>query len=184
MLIHAGSQLDVCSDEGETLMHMAAMNCDAQMIETLIRFGSKSIDVKTSTGETPLHKATIRCKKDNIQALIRFGSNSIDEPDKKGLTPLHYACTRSTSDVCDIMYLGANRNIEFTRKIRTSIYSRFPFCDLTDHVLNERLNIPYDENDAHELRYQTFFRESLVSRLLFEISRARTSHRLPCIQIE
>ena len=82
-------------DDGETPLHMAALNSTgADVLETLVRHGAET-DARTGRGETPLHWAVGKGRSHVydpaiIEVLLDNGAD-VNARDRDGNTPLHLA---------------------------------------------------------------------------------------------
>lgn len=88
---------------GQTPLHHAAMYGHVEVIEALIRLGSKSLDTPDNNGMTPMHRASRHLHADVIKALARLGSRSIDTPDNEGRTPMHLAAGNGHVEIIEVL---------------------------------------------------------------------------------
>lgn len=139
-LIQEGADIDTLNDDGYTPLHCAAKNGHVAVIEALVRLGSNAIDAPTAWDKTPLFLAAVYDRGPAIEALVRLGSTSLERLDKYGWAPIHVA--------------GISGNPEAVKAL---------------HALGAGDPLE-DEDEAHEVRWRVYFRESLVEKLLFAAS--------------
>ena len=84
--------INATDDYGNTALHMAAINGDAEILGYLINQGA-IVDAINKSGHTPLHRAIQRNRSIVIEMLILAGANR-DAACKDG-TVLHLACERN-----------------------------------------------------------------------------------------
>jgi ankyrin repeat protein len=90
-----------CGEPHQPPFHMAVHIASKEIVEMLLKAGSKAIDVPDNHGQTPMHIAAYRQTSEMIEVLMMNGCTSIDIPNNEGYTPLGIA-------VC----LKANQNVE------------------------------------------------------------------------
>jgi ankyrin repeat protein len=138
MLFRRGASLDSTDIFGRTPINAAALYGHAPVIEVLVRLGSQAIDAPTFTGCTPLHTAAMEGNCSVIETLIRLGSKALDVLDRYGRSPLDRAVHWEKSEAV---------------KALRALGAGDPL---------------EDEDEAHEIRWRVYFRESFVQKLLRE----------------
>nr|XP_025045650.1 ankyrin-3-like [Pelodiscus sinensis] len=83
------NDINAVNSSNETLLHIAAANGHATIIEYLINKGAE-LDVKDKKGRTPLHRAPEKGQDDAVDVLLQAGTY-IYSLDKEAKTPLHLA---------------------------------------------------------------------------------------------
>ena len=159
-LVELGSHaIDTPARDGCTPMFAATWNGHVLAIETLVRLGSKAIDTPNNDGWTPMFAAALNGHVSAIETLVRLGSTAIDTPDNDGWTPVCWAARRGyTGCLKTLKLLGADCSTD-------GISDREMISDEMVELLNARV----DEDEAWEVRYRVYFRQSLVDRLLLEV---------------
>lgn len=82
---------------GETPLHVAALNGKVKVVEYLLSKGVAP-NVRDKRGRTPLHMAALRGHLSVIEALLKAGADP-NARDEDGNTPLHYAAVVGYEDV-------------------------------------------------------------------------------------
>ncbi|HBC76472.1 MAG TPA: hypothetical protein DC017_16795 [Candidatus Wallbacteria bacterium] len=109
-LISKGARTDVVNDDGNTLLHHAAMKCGKEMIDLLIASGAPT-GAKNKKGETPLITAARIGNQTLMAALIAKGV-SVNERNRNGNTALHYAAWSGREESVDMLIAaGADKKI-------------------------------------------------------------------------
>lgn len=140
-----------------TPLCIAARAGHANVIETLVRLGSKSIDTRSLYNWTPVHLAASNNHVEAIEMLARLGSQSLNSLTNGEWTPLQVAMHRRHAEATKVlMALCGHRNVVYLDQLGTLI---------------ETFQI--DEDEIHETRYRVYFSRSLVSQLLFSLSKER-----------
>jgi len=135
-----GADIDVLNDDGWTPMHTAAKRGHVSVIEALVRLGSTAIDTPNRWGSTPIFIAALYGRASVIEALVRLGSTAFDTHNRYGWVPLDVS--------------GKAGKSEAMKTLR---------------ALGAGLPLE-DEDEAHEIRWRVYFRDSLVEKLLFAAS--------------
>jgi ankyrin repeat protein len=122
-------------------VHDAALKGDVETIERLVREGA-DIDERNphDADVTPMHYAAENDHPEVIEALVRLGSKAMGMPDKTGWLPFTAASF--------LLNLDASRT----------------FVALGMKCVGLRVT----EDEAHEVRWRVYFRESFVQKLLRE----------------
>ncbi|XP_033631150.1 transient receptor potential cation channel subfamily A member 1-like [Asterias rubens] len=81
--------LEDTDNEGNSLLHAAAKNGHAKLVEFLLRNGA-SVDVQKNSGQTPLHLAAVMGFVDMAAMMIEYEA-TIEYQDDELMTPLHKA---------------------------------------------------------------------------------------------
>uniref|UniRef100_A0A8V5G4P0 Uncharacterized protein n=1 Tax=Melopsittacus undulatus TaxID=13146 RepID=A0A8V5G4P0_MELUD len=95
------NDINKLNPSSETLLHVAAANGHATVMEYLISKGAK-VDVKDKNGRTPLHRAAEKGHGDAVKALLQSGAY-LYSLDMKGKTPLHLAAQNNHSHIVKIL---------------------------------------------------------------------------------
>lgn len=148
-LVRLGCAIDPTNKFGQTPLHFAAAEGNIDSIEALLRLGSGALDGLDHAGWTPLFHATVAKKPDAIETLIRLGSKGINTPSQIGWTPLLYSTYVANPCTAVLQALGAE------------LSSGLP---LQEYLARLK---PLDEDYVLDVRFRTYFVNSLVYRLLF-----------------
>ncbi len=105
--------IDTCRDaRGKTALHIAAINNQVKVIETLL---SGNFDPNITDGHkgswcrTPLHDAVLNDSFEAAEALLKCGTYKMDVKDSKGFAPLHYAASEGRTRFIPLLVMyGAN----------------------------------------------------------------------------
>jgi ankyrin repeat protein len=84
-----GSLADVLSKFGETPLHAAASNGDAEKVNTLLAMDANP-QMRGPSDRTPLHEAVLSFDSTSVHLLLHGGADP-NAKDLDGMTPLHYA---------------------------------------------------------------------------------------------
>ena len=84
-----GSLVDVLSKYGETPLHAAASNGDAEKVNTLLAMDANPL-MRGPSDRTPLHEAVLSFDSTSVHLLLHGGADP-NARDLEGMTPLHYA---------------------------------------------------------------------------------------------
>jgi ankyrin repeat protein len=187
-LLRLGSKsIDTCDWMARTPLHGIAGHNKPEGVELLIKYGSKLIDQPDIYGWTPLHCAVNGGHVETLKALVRLGAKSMDVANKKRYTALHYALFRPTlTFATTLVHLGANRNTQLTCRMYDDLIHVWE-NEIRAKRINAALDFiaaPLDENAACETRFEVYFAESLVWRLLFELERSSHISRQAQIILE
>lgn len=107
LLIEKGANTDVRNDHGTSILHLAALHGNLDIMEYLVNEKGISIEVKNSKNATPLHYCDYS---ECASFLISKGAN-INAQDKDGSTPLYYAAKYSIDVFKALLDAGADVNI-------------------------------------------------------------------------
>jgi ankyrin repeat protein len=181
LLLRLGStSIDSLDNRDVTPLGVALMDKNFDAFTTLIQHGSQSIDTSEpkNKNNTLMHYAAI-LNGTAVKLLMRFGSKSLDTPNDDGHTPLHLAFFEKLKNVDILLHLGASRMIDLRHNIMQSYKWRTTFkLELFCSRMQNKLDEPLDEDAAHKTRYEVYFCDSLVSRLLFELKRRSHIQRM------
>ncbi|CAH0387234.1 unnamed protein product [Bemisia tabaci] len=107
MLLKSGAGPNLCTDNGQTPVHVAAKNGNLTTLLLLLEDGGDPL-FQNKIGETPLHLASRSCKADVVKHLIdsvksRQGVEGatayVNAVNEEGATALHYACQVTKEEV-------------------------------------------------------------------------------------
>uniref|UniRef100_A0A146LTI8 Ankyrin repeat domain-containing protein 27 n=1 Tax=Lygus hesperus TaxID=30085 RepID=A0A146LTI8_LYGHE len=108
-----------CDDRGYTVLHIAAMYGQAQVIDMLLNHGAKpeKTDYK---GSTALHYSCARGHQNSLLLLVHFGVK-LNPADNEGNTPLHLAAANG-HDTCikALLYFVEQGGLEFDTNLRNN----------------------------------------------------------------
>jgi cytohesin len=129
----AGSEPQLKTADGRTLLHLAAVASDPQLVELLVRAGA-AVDAKDPQGWTPLHFACAQGQAALAKALLGAGANP-NARDNQQRTPLHRLGPPATQDHLDALLawgveLDAKDEAGFTALELALEYELHPACDL------------------------------------------------------
>lgn len=111
-LIDKGANFRQINDDGDTLLHLAAVSCATASCEILLEAGL-SANAINKEGITPLHLAAASGFSSICEILAAHGAN-LDSTDlTKGNTALHEAAMNGYREACEtLLQLGANPRIK------------------------------------------------------------------------
>ncbi|XP_065528614.1 CARD- and ANK-domain containing inflammasome adapter protein-like [Lathamus discolor] len=95
------NDINAINSSSETLLHVAAANGHATVMEYLISKGAK-VDVKDKNGRTPLHRAAEKGHGDAVKVLLQSGAY-LYSLDMKSKTPLHLTAQNNHSHIVKIL---------------------------------------------------------------------------------
>lgn len=95
------SQATAKDADGNTPLHAAAGEGQAEIIELLIKYGA-DVNAKTTTGITPLHDAARNGCKKCVEILLHKGAN-VNARTDSGDTPLGIALRQGNKEVADVL---------------------------------------------------------------------------------
>lgn len=107
-LIENGVELDQVDDNGNSLIHLAAMNGMAEVIDAILTRQIIDIDKKNNNGETALRLALKQGSVSCVSVLLDGGADA-KIPDAHGYTPLELASSKGSVDIVR-MLLGTMPN--------------------------------------------------------------------------
>ncbi|XP_071042114.1 delta-latroinsectotoxin-Lt1a-like [Parasteatoda tepidariorum] len=90
LLLDKGADIDAVFDQGQTLIHAAAMKGNDRVAKDFL-FGKIDINSKDKKGYTPMHIAAESNQKEFVQELIKLGADVNAQTETNQLTPLHIA---------------------------------------------------------------------------------------------
>ncbi|EAY15979.1 ankyrin repeat protein, putative [Trichomonas vaginalis G3] len=96
-----GANINEKNENGETALHIAALNNSKETAELLISHGA-NINEKDNSKRTPLFDAAENNSKETAELLISHGAN-INEKDKYGQTALHYAARFNSKETAELL---------------------------------------------------------------------------------
>ena len=96
-LLSLGMSPDACDEEGNTVLHVAALQGSASLAAVLLRRGV-SLSRENRRGESPLHGAVLSGSEELVRLLIDGGAD-VNCKDNRGKTPLHLASAASSREL-------------------------------------------------------------------------------------
>ena len=90
-LLKHKAEVDVCTAQGDTALHLAAQNNHIAVIEQLVILGQANVELTDRDERTPLYVAARQGHLATVQYLVEHGS-VIDRTNDIGWTPLIMAC--------------------------------------------------------------------------------------------
>ena len=136
-LLENNAQTDiVTSATNQSILWMAALNGDAEMVEALLREGAE-LDQADSSGATPLYAAAANGHTSTVELLLSEGA-AVDAARLDGNTALHAASARCSPQIVQILLAaGADRELRNADNRRPVDLA----CVLTDEDDEGRLEI-------------------------------------------
>ena len=122
ILLNHGANADCVreGDEGRSLLHIAVLNQNLDMIKVLANVGAIS-DITDYNEETPLHYCSKRGYLQVAKLLIDNGAQ-MNIQNKNGLSPLHSSVQKGYKDITELLLQnGANINVTDSEN-RTPLY--------------------------------------------------------------
>ena len=111
LLIKNGASVDMVTNLGKNVIHMAAEGNQPSMMIYLISKEHQSSQSIDENGSTPLHWACYSGAEESINFLLNLGAN-IDAQDKEKLTPLHLAVIGGRDKIIlKLLQKNANKNL-------------------------------------------------------------------------
>jgi hypothetical protein len=97
---------DLCGfqirENGDTDLHVAAANGDAEMVKLLVRKANRALDARNVEGRMAIHVAAFFGNTKAVGALLDAGS-PVDIADAGGNTPLHIAAGEGQLQTCQYL---------------------------------------------------------------------------------
>lgn len=94
VLLKCKSSLEPQDQDGNSVIHLATMNNDVDVLNKLLQFAKQSnynINNFNFEGLTPLMVAILNEKLEDIQALLKYGADPNIQDQKSGRTSLFHA---------------------------------------------------------------------------------------------
>lgn len=108
--IDDGAMLNYKNEQGDTMLHKAAMNWESESIKIcgkLVSLGA-DVNIKDNNGDTPLHYAAGTSDTEKVRLLLEAGANPTVK-DNRFQTALHFAAQNDNYDMVRLLILnGAN----------------------------------------------------------------------------
>jgi ankyrin repeat protein len=151
-LVALGSMMHMSRARCGSIIHRAAYGGHHQAVETLVRCGSDALDTRNSFGHTPMH-----CAKNaqTLEALVRCGSKAFNMKDIDGDTPVSQAWKFGGTPELLISFMVLDGSDD-------CIQEYYNYCNLEG-----KQPVTWTEDEALDIRFRTYFVQSLVYRLLF-----------------
>jgi len=105
-LLRARARLAEPRKDGDTLLHLAARNGEAELIELIARDFPQDIEARNVQGETPLGLAVWGKNSEGVEALLELGARCAKEETSTGLSLLALAATRDDSQLLEHLLAG------------------------------------------------------------------------------
>ena len=175
-LISKGGDLKLHGENGESILHFAALNPDPEILDYLINEKGFSPKLTDSSGATLLHYAAQNPSLSVLEYVLEnHFYDDINQKDEDGLTSLHYAslCNSNTKIYDLLVKNGANSHARGKNKetmLMLAAQSNTPA--VVSHILKKNpKKILYEEDaeDRTPVLYAVQFNQSLeVTKLLIE----------------
>lgn len=108
---HMQIRLDLKNFQGFSVLHVATLNGNKQLVETILDMGADINDQDSNSGRTALHHAVEAGKNHVVEYLITRGAD-VNKVTFAGNTPLHTASGRDMDQMVKLLIQhGANVNI-------------------------------------------------------------------------
>ncbi len=125
-LLEAGADINAkkttLNIEGDTLLHFAASNNQAEAAKVLVELGAR-VDSRNNLGMTPLMEAAFEGADETIEVLLACKAN-LNAQDRDGMTPLEHAVLGGREKTVAILLAkGANPNQE-SRGKKSNVLTR------------------------------------------------------------
>jgi ankyrin repeat protein len=119
----AGADVRWVDDNGNTALHLAAMNRHHDVVKVLLERGA-DMDEENDCGQTPLHLAVLSGREaiNIVQLLLERGAD-LSAADLQRRTPLHLAASRSHGDVVRLLLEKGADLSAVDQKGKTPLYS-------------------------------------------------------------
>jgi ankyrin repeat protein len=101
LLLEIGVSVDVKDPEGNTSLHLAALNCYLLVVRILLR-ANASISATNLQENTPLHYAATSGSKEILSALLQANAH-VEAKNSSGSTPLHLASLFNNQTAVDML---------------------------------------------------------------------------------
>lgn len=116
--------------DGQTCLHLAAINNHPDVLKTLVRDYSADLNSRDSkSGETILHKAINRSNENLVKVILEL-SDQHSEPSQRHINKTDYS-GRSPLDKVNILresYLDCNAKVELLDRIKSMLIDRIRMC--------------------------------------------------------
>lgn len=86
-----GESVKAKNDDGRTMLHLAAIRGQIDMVDTLLKMGADPFE-PDAHGDIPLHLACFHAHPGLVSFLLKTHPKSIELLDEEGRGPLHHAC--------------------------------------------------------------------------------------------
>ncbi len=111
LIKEAKADMNLVREEGNTLLHLAAINGNTETVDVLLNEGV-SIESKGFDGRTALHEASRHCHLSTVECLIRRGA-CVNQQSESGWTPLHDAGYKGHTAIFSLLLKsGADASIK------------------------------------------------------------------------
>lgn len=191
LLLDKGAQIDRTTRGGFIVLHLAAMNGHADIVDTLFCNGHPSIDAVVLDGSrhTALHLAAQNGHLGVVKVLLANGA-SINACALNGLTPLDLAEQKGFGDVVDVLIRkGAQRGATAQAKCPKAwldkagdlIWDAFSDIDKCDRLATAKAYIEIASRDPHELLNEIEFMERLTPHARLLLSSIFSEYTMDCV---
>jgi ankyrin repeat protein len=175
--------IDKTDCNGYTPLHYATRHNSPEIIEKLLKFGSKALNTGTkyNPGCTPIYLASRFGCAENIKMLYRFGSTGLNKTDILGMYPIHgEAASHNLDAIKTIIRLDSTNINSLDREKKTPLDAAISCLWVYNNEVirmllaigcvcnNQKLSKKFilTEDQVWHIRYDTYFSNSLVNLLV------------------
>jgi ankyrin repeat protein len=170
LLLRFGARADIKNEfDGNTALHYAALNNNAEIGELLIKAGA-DVNAVNADKETPLHYAANENSLALAELLLKAGAKT-DVLDQNELTPLYYAVTQEESALAELLLkAGAKVNVQEKGRATYLHYAaRVEDLILAEGLIKAGAQVnALDEDDSTPLHYAIRNEDRKMVKLLLE----------------
>lgn len=142
LLLEKGANLYHEGFGGVKIAHIAAMKCNASIIDWLLEFEERLLTQHDDNYGTIMHYLAANNCFDIITELVRSHNFSLDFRDRLGFTPLHIAALNNHAFTADVLLkLGADPNAQNFLSLNTYEIAKHSNAKDVIHLLNSKENI-------------------------------------------
>ena len=175
-------------DEEYTLLHIAAIRLQTEIMKLLIERGA-DLNAVTRNGETVLHFAAKQTNRPATELLLDFGMD-VNRADNRGYTPLHNAARDSHSDtIALLLEHGADTHAKTTDHGDTPLHRvwnwNLPTCTqkaaLLLAVSPETANILNNDGEIPQLNNHVGLQAAIIDAIPSAVAILAARRRLPAM---